>query len=351
MLNNRVQKLLLSMEEASIDNIIIITDPKNMYYYSGFYNGEGYLLIGRCGNFLVTDSRYTEYAQSLDTGFEVCDITKRKLSDFLSPESILAFEDRHISYSQYASFKELHQNLVACKHLAIKPREIKEESEISAIKKAAQIADDAFDYALSVMKCGMTEKEIAAEIDCFMKKSGAEGTSFSTIVASGARGSLPHAIPGDNPLMPGDLVVMDFGCIVDGYSSDMTRTVAMGDIDDESYDVYSTVLSAQRKALSGIKNREIAKNIDKLARDVIDKKYPGRFGHALGHSVGLDIHEAPNLSPKNDKPIASGNVLTVEPGIYIPGKCGVRIEDLVVVTDDGYINLTRSPKELIKIKT
>ncbi len=348
-MNSRVKKLLFSLKEASIDNIII-TDPKNMHYYSGFYNGEGYILIGECGKFIVTDSRYTEYAQSLGTGFEVCDIKGAKLSDFISEESSLAFEDKHVSYSDFCSFSELHPNLIPCGDMTVKPREIKDTSEIECIKKAASIADKTFEYVLSIMKPGMTEKEVAAEIDCFMKKNGGEGPSFPTIVASGKRGSLPHAIPSDNTLKTGDLVVMDYGCIVDGYASDMTRTVAIGDIDDESQKVYDTVLMAQLAALGGIKSGAIAKDIDKLSRDITDESYKGCFSHALGHSVGLDIHESPNLSPRNDKPIEKGNVITVEPGIYIPGKCGVRIEDLVVVTDDGIENLTHSPKELIRIK-
>ena len=344
----RIKKLLSLLSEASIDNIII-TDPKNMHYYSGFYNGEGYLLMGKCGNFLVTDSRYTEYAKGLDTGFEVCDITQKSLSSFLDPKSSLAFEDKHISYSQFVNFSKLHPRLIPCGDMALKPREIKDDSEIECIKKAAQIADKAFGYVCSIIRDGMTEKDVKAEIDCFMKRNGAEDPSFPTIVAAGERGSLPHAAASDRPLKHGDLVVMDFGCIVDGYSSDMTRTIAIGDITEECEIVYNTVLLAQKKALSGIKSGVIAKDIDSLARDIIDKAYPRRFGHALGHSVGLDIHEAPNLSPKNEKMLSAKNVVTVEPGIYIPDMCGVRIEDLVVVTDEGYENLTHSPKELIKI--
>ncbi len=347
-MNTRIEKLLSAIREASIDNIII-TDPKNMHYYSGFYNGEGYLLIGKCGNFIFTDSRYTEYAKSLGSEFEVCNITQKNFSDILDDKSSLAFEDKHISYSQFAKFSKLHSNLIPCGDMATKPREIKDDGETECIKKASQIADKAFEYVCSIIRKGMTEKEVASEIDCYMKKNGAEGSSFSTIVASGERGSLPHAIPSGREIKSGDLVVMDFGCIVDGYSSDMTRTIAIGDVTAECEKVYHTVLSAQLKALSGIKDGVVAKDIDKLARDIIDKDYYGRFGHALGHSVGLDIHETPNLSPKNDKPLSCGNVVTVEPGIYIPNMCGVRIEDLVVVTDEGYENLTHSPKELIKI--
>lgn len=347
-MNDRIKRLMDAMESSCIDNVLI-TDTKNMHYFSGFYNGEGYLLIGKSGLRVVTDSRYTEYASSVCKDFEVCDITKYKLSDLVGAGDVLGFEDKSISYSQFMSVSSQIKNISPIGDMAIGLREVKDSSETAHIKQAAAIADKAFDYICSVMKIGMTEKEAAAEIDCFMKKNGAEGNSFSTIVAAGERGSLPHAIPSERPLKAGDLVVMDYGCIVGGYASDMTRTVAVGDVDEECKKVYHTVLTAQKKALSLIKSGAIASQVDAAARDIIDADYSGCFGHALGHSVGLDIHEAPNLSPKNSKPLECGNVVTVEPGIYIPGFCGVRIEDLVVVTKCGIDNLTSSPKELIKV--
>lgn len=348
-LNNRIINLIKRMEASGIDNILI-TDPKNMHYYSGFYNGEGYIVAGKSGFFVVTDSRYTEYATSVCEGFDVCDISSHKLTDFVPASQSLGFEDKSISYSQYVWASSAVKDVLPIGNMALELRQIKDSVELSCIERAAAIADGAFSYICSVMRPGMTEKQVAAEIDCYMKKNGADDIAFSTIAAAGERGSLPHAIPTDRPLKEGDLVVMDYGCIIDGYASDMTRTVAVGDVSEECEKIYYTVLEAQQKALSEIKSGKIACEIDKCARDIINVSYNGRFGHALGHSVGLDIHESPNLSPKNNKPLACGNVVTVEPGIYVPGLCGVRIEDLVAVTKDGIINFTKSDKELVIVK-
>jgi len=349
-LNNRVCALIAAMKEKGLTDVLI-TDPKNMHYYSGFKNGEGYLLIGDSGMRVVTDSRYSQYAADVCKGFDVCDITASRLSGFLGDGATLGFEDKHMTYAEYESVSKHVSNLVPIGDMVLKRREVKDADEIESIAKAAAIADKAFEHMLGVLKEGMTEKQAAGELDCFMKQNGAEATSFDTIVASGERGSLPHAIPSERKLSQGDLVVMDFGCVVGGYASDMTRTVAIGDVSMECEDVYNTVLTAQLKALSMIKSGAIASEVDASARNIINERYSGRFGHALGHGVGLDVHESPSLSPKNQKPLERGNVVTVEPGIYIPGFCGVRIEDLVVVTDDGCINLTHSPKELIKIGT
>lgn len=347
-MNPRVNKLLELMANKGIDSLII-TDTKNMHYYSGFYSGEGYVVISASDLVVVTDSRYTEYAQSACIGFEVADISKHKVSDFVCQNSKVGFEDKNISYAGYAQLSKEIKNLEPVGDMALLPRQIKDETEKETVKKAVKIADDAFSHICSYMKPGMTEKDVAAEIDCFMKKNGAEGSSFSTIAAAGERGSLPHAIPTDRKLKTGDLVVMDFGCVVDGYCSDMTRTVAVGDISSEAKKVYDTVLEAQLAGLSAVREGVLGCDADRAARNIIDALYPGTFGHSLGHGVGLDIHEAPNLSPKNNKPLKCGNVVTVEPGIYLPGFCGVRIEDMVIVTENGCEILTKSPKELVTV--
>lgn len=347
-MNKRTEKLLGCMSRMGIDNILI-TDPKNMYYFSGFYQGEGYLIIGKAGFILATDSRYTEYAVNTCTDFEVKDITKVKISDFISDGESLGFEDEFVTYAYYKNLSEKVPCLVGASGLIRDLREVKDDIEIEYIKKAVEISDMAFSHICSYIKEGMTEKEVSAEIDCFMKKNGAESSSFSTIVAAGERGSLPHALPSDRQLKKGDFVVMDFGAVYMGYLSDMTRTVAVGETDGEKRKVYETVLSAQLKALSEIKAGVKACDVDRCARDYIDSLFPDTFGHSLGHSVGLDIHESPNLSPKNIKELESGNVVTVEPGIYIPGFCGVRIEDMVIVRDKKAEILTCSPKELIYV--
>ncbi len=347
-LTSRIENLKSLMNSKGIENIII-TDPKNMQYYSGFCDGEGYVVIGENIRSVVTDSRYTEYAKSVCKGFDVLDITKTKITDLVSEKANLGFEENYVSYAYYKSLKEKIKNLISANDIILKPREVKDEDEINLIKKAAQISDRAFSYVCSILKEGMTEKQIASEIDCFMIKNGARCVSFPTIVAGGERGSLPHAIPTERKIKSGDLVVMDFGCVVGGYSSDMTRTVAIGDVSEDLEKIYHTVLLAQEKALSVIKSSTSGAFCDKAARDIIDKEYKGYFSHSLGHGVGLDIHEAPNLSPKNEKELKENNVVTVEPGIYIPGLCGVRIEDLVVVKKDGIENLTASDRQLIKI--
>ncbi len=348
-MNIRLEKLLDSMKNIGLDNILI-TDPKNMYYLSNFYQGEGYLIVGNAGLILATDSRYTEYAESACPDFQVMDITKVKISDFVSSSENLGFEDTFVTYSYYQKISQQAANLVPVGELISSLREIKDENEIEYIKKAVKISDMAFTHICSYIKEGMTEKEVSTEIDCFMKKNGAESPSFSTIVAAGERGSLPHAIPSDRPLKKGDLVVMDFGAVYMGYMSDMTRTVAVGDVSDEKRKIYETVLKAQKDGIKAIREGVRACDVDKIARDYIDSLYPSSFAHSLGHSVGLEIHESPNLSPRNEKELKKGNVVTVEPGIYIPGLCGVRIEDMVVVDKENAIILTKSPKELIICK-
>ncbi|MBE7050613.1 MAG: aminopeptidase P family protein [Ruminococcaceae bacterium] len=347
-MNKRIEKLLKVMSDKNLDNILI-TNPKNMYYLADFYQGEGYLIIGKAGLILATDSRYTEYANSNCKDFEVRDITKTKVTDFITHGQALGFEDEFVTYAYYKNLSEKVSCLVGASDLIRDLREVKDETEIEYIKKAVAISDMAFSHICSYMKEGMTEKEVSAEIDCFMKKNGAQDSSFSTIVAAGERGSLPHAIASDRPLKKGDLVVMDFGAVYMGYMSDMTRTVAIGDIDDEKRKIYETVLKAQKDATLAIREGVRACDVDRVARDYIDSLYPDSFGHSLGHSVGLDIHESPNLSPKNQKELKKGNVVTVEPGIYIPGFCGVRIEDMVIVGDKKAEILTGSSKELIYV--
>lgn len=348
LLNTRLKKFTDKIFSSGFDTVIL-TDPCNMYYYSGFYNGEGCLLIKKDGFYVVTDSRYTEYATKVCDEFEVIDSAEKKVWELIDDNEICGFEDLSISYKLYQRLTEKIKNLRPIGDAARIFRAEKDDYEIECIKKAAEIADNAFEHICSYIRVGMSEAEIAAEIDCFMKKNGAFANSFPTIVASGARGSLPHAIVSDKRIKSGELLVMDFGCICDGYCSDMTRTVAVGKISDEFKEIYDTVLESQLKSLLYLSAGKIGRDVDFQARTFLNGKYPGCFSHALGHSVGLEIHENPNLSPKNDKPINSGCVITVEPGLYIPGKCGVRIEDLVVVCENGCKTLSHSPKNLITV--
>lgn len=345
-MNIRLKKLLSKMKDEGID-ALFITDEKNMYYYSGFYKGEGYIVIKHDSFYVVTDSRYTEYAAMVCRGFDVKNIASCKMSDFVLPSDVCGFEDCSISYALYIEMASQIKNLKPVGTMTDSIRQIKDEDEIKLIKKATHITDMAFTHICSYIAPGITEKQIAAEIDCFMKKNGAEGSSFSTIAASGTRASLPHAIPTDEKVKKGDFIVLDYGCVIDGYRSDMTRTVAVGEVSKEKQEIYSAVLTAQLMALQNLKAGVTGSFVDKVARDYLDNLYKGAFSHSLGHSVGLYIHESPNLSPKNNLPIECGTVITVEPGVYLEGNTGVRIEDLTVVRENGVEILSNSTKDLI----
>lgn len=345
-MNSRVQKLLVKMENVGIDTLFI-TDEMNMYYYSGFYKGEGYVVINKDRLCVVTDSRYTEFAANVCKGFDVVNIASSKPADFVKNDDVCGFEDMSISYRQYISFASQIENLKPVGNMTDALRQIKDESEIELIKKSVKLTDMAFEHICSFIAPGVTEKQIAAEIDSFMKKNGADDIAFSTIAASGVRASMPHAIPTDEKVQKGDFVVLDYGCKTLGYCSDMTRTVAVGCVSDEKREIYNHVLTAQLKALDFLKAGVTGAQVDSVARDYLDKFYPNCFGHALGHSVGLYIHEAPNLSQRNNSVLEEGTVITVEPGVYLEGNTGVRIEDLTVVRDNKCEILSGSTKELL----
>lgn len=345
-MNIRVKKLLKKMQEAGIDTLFI-TDEKNLHYYSGFYKGEGYLVINKNHLVVVTDSRYTEYASNVCDGFEVKNIASCTYSDFVPDSDVCGFEDKSISYLAYSKINSMVKNLVPVGSMTDELRQVKDDGEIELIKKAAHITDMAFNHICSYIKPGISEKQVAAELDSFMKKNGADDIAFSTICASGIRASMPHAIPTDEKLQNGDFVVLDYGCTIGGYCSDMTRTVAVGSVSDEKKDIYNRVSKAQLMALDSLKEGVTGEYVDKIARDYLDRYYKGAFAHSLGHSVGLYIHEAPNLSPRNKDVLKSGTVITVEPGVYLEGNTGVRIEDLTVVRENGCEILSHSPKELM----
>ena len=263
----------------------------------------------------------------------------------------IAIEDS-MNLSRYLKLKAALTSceLTVASELIDKPRTVKDENELELLARAEQIGDEAFTHILDIIKPGMTEKEIALELEFFMKKQGASKLSFDTIVASGPNSSMPHAQVTDRAIENGDFVTMDFGCVYKGYCSDMTRTIAVGTPTDEMKKVYQIVLDANLRAMEGIRAGVKCSDIDALARGYIaEQGYGDYFGHGLGHSVGLYIHEEPRFSPKCDVIIKENMVITDEPGIYIPGRFGVRIEDLVVVKKDGYERLSNSPKELVII--
>ena len=330
----------------------LITSPENLYYFSGFTGGEGALFISPDKKLLFTDSRYTVQAKLEAPDFKIFDVAEKPLMGFLKDQKEpIGFEDGFCTFSEFLRMKQQapEVTLVPATEEINKIRMIKTDAEIALIEKAAEIADSAFSYILPRIAVGKTEKEIALDLEFFMRKNGAEGLSFETISASGVRSAMPHGTATDKVLETGDFLTLDFGCKYKGYCSDMTRTVVLGKASEKQKEIYETVLSAQLAAMEKICAGAKTKEIDAIARNIINEKYQGCFGHGLGHSLGLEVHEKPSLSPKSEDILEENMLMTVEPGIYIDGFGGVRIEDLVVVTKDGYKNLVHSPKELIEL--
>jgi len=339
----RIERLLKNCPKGSA---MYLTDPEDMFYYASF-TGEGAVLISEDKRIIITDGRYTEMAERESKGYAVLLISD--LYEILKNLNcqILVQAD-HISYSAFSKMKK--------EGVIVSPagvnfdalRAVKNEEEIKKLKKAASIAEEVYDEVLSFIKEGRSEREVAAFIDYQLRLKGADGNSFDTICVSGENSSLPHGVPTDKELKNGEFITMDFGCKVEGYCSDMTRTVALGFVTDEMAKVYDIVLNAQKKASDAVKAGEMCKSVDMVAREFIKENGYGQyFAHSLGHGVGLEIHESPNLSPKSEGVLEEGNIVTVEPGIYIPGKFGVRIENTMIVRENFGENLQKSSKELI----
>ena len=350
-MQSRIDKLCEKMHD---NEAVFISSYPNIFYYSGFTSEDAYLLISHSGKYIITDSRYTIQAREQAKGFEVIDIAKgfEKIFSRID-EKYIGFEESYMSVGENkrirAKLKD-GQDFVEMQNLINKPREIKDECEIKKIAEAEKIGDMAFEYVLGRIKEGVTEREIALDLEFFMKKQGATALSFDTISASGIRSAMPHGIATDKKIENGDFLTLDFGCVFEGYCSDMTRTVVIGSASEKQREIYDTVLKAQETALLGIRPGMKGSQIDAMARDVItDAGYGKYFGHALGHSVGLEIHESPNFSPREETVIKPGMVVTVEPGIYIEGIGGVRIEDVVIITEDGCENITHSTKKLLEL--
>lgn len=345
--------------EKQID-AIIISDPYNIRHVSGFKGGEGYVYVSDKHKVIITDSRYTEAAQKeAKEGFEVVEhrigrtyfeIIKELIA--LEGAHRIGFEDLFMTFSSYQNFLKNCEldSMVPVGDSINRLRSIKTTEEIDKLRTAEDIGDKAFSDILNYIKPGVSELMIAAELEYAMKKHGAEGLGFDTIVASGPNSSLPHAVPGQRIIQSGDFITMDFGCKYDGYCSDMTRTIVVGKANDKQRDIYDTVYKAQTESLKAIKAGVIGCDIHKVAADIIAAAGYGQyFGHGLGHSVGLFIHELPGFSPREKNPIPANTVITVEPGIYVPEFGGVRIEDMILVTENGYENFAHSPKELIEL--
>ena len=349
---NKLQNFLKNNFEA-----IIISSPENRRYFTGFPSSDGYLVVTKNDAVFFTDSRYIEAAQKSVKNCRAQKLTRvsNEIKDYIREKNIIKIytERNRVTVSDYDFFKTVFSpcRVTASKKLEKETdniRRAKSDEEKECILTAQKIAENAFEHILTFIKPGVTEKQIALELDFYMLSHGAEAVSFETIAVTGAKSSMPHGVPDETVVKNGDFITMDFGAVYKGYHSDMTRTVAVGEVTEEQKTVYETVLKAQKNALSVLKKGLPCSEADKAARDIIDNAgYGDYFGHSTGHGVGVEIHENPTLAPKSTDILEIGDVVTVEPGIYLPGKFGVRIEDMALITENGYENLTSSPKELI----
>ena len=351
-----IEKLKNSIRNSEYD-AALIASPENRFYFTGFESSDGYLIISKDEAVFITDGRYIEAAQIKAKGCKVV-LQEKKASQIkdilvsLGAKSVAVEADR-MTLSEYTLFASALEGIEIIADGSLDSeinslRSVKTPEEVEKIKTAQAIAEKAFEHILGFIKAGRTEKEIALELDYYMLSHGAQGISFETIAVSGAKSSMPHGVPDEKPIENGDFLTMDFGAVYEGYHSDMTRTVAVGNASDEMKEVYYTVLKAQESSIAAIRAGLSCKDADAAARSVIENAGCGEyFTHSTGHGVGVEIHEFPNLSHISDKTLKIGNIVTVEPGIYIPKKFGVRIEDMVLVCENGCENLTKAPKELI----
>lgn len=349
---------LLSSVHLGPKTAIAVHDPSNMFYLTEGYTGEGLVYLSVARRVIVTDFRYTEQAERQAPGFTV-EMTEKDrtanqvLAELAREDGIneLQAETNYLSADDYEELRGAMGEEISCVSLNKAPqllRQVKTPAEVVAIRKACDITTEAFNAILPKIREGMTEKELQIELDYTMLRLGADDFAFDTIIASGENGSLCHAIPGSRTLKNGDMITMDFGAKVNGYCSDMTRTVALGQPSAEMRLVYDTVLRAQSMCEDALAAGKKGSEVDRLAREYIDARgYAGRFGHGLGHSVGIDIHEDPRLSPACHDVLKAGVVITVEPGIYLPGVGGVRIENTCLIRENGCTPLTTADKQLI----
>jgi Xaa-Pro aminopeptidase len=352
---NNVPRIQQKLTEKGLDAVLIYNE-QNQRYATGFPFTDGVVYISSKQAVLLTDSRYVEAAQAATKGtvevqmFDLEHPQNQLLRNLLQEDGVtkIGAEEQTLSYAAYERLqKELGVSFTPAQSLFSVLRASKTEEEIQYMIEAQRIAEKALDVVLGLIRPGMKERDIAAELNYQMMKNGAEGISFDTIAITGKKTSMPHGVPGDETVQAGDFVTMDFGCLKYGYCSDMTRTVAVGYATEEMKEVYEIVLEAQRQGIAQARAGMTGAEIDRSARKVIeDAGYGKYFGHSFGHSLGLNIHEAPVASPSNRFPMPAGAVISAEPGIYIPGRFGVRIEDVMILRQDGSEDITKAPKQL-----
>ena len=344
-MSGRLERLRAGLEQP-----LLVTSPVNVLYLTGFSSSNAAVLVGPDRARLYTDFRYIERARAAE-GVEAVE-TPRAVLPALAEilDGTIGFEADHVTYAGWQTLGANGLALVPTQGVVEALRTIKEPAELDAIRAAAEISDRAFEALAQERFTGRTERELAWRLDQLLHDFGGEGPAFETIVAAGENGSRPHAIPGDRPIESGTLVTIDAGTTVGGYRSDCTRTFSTGDLPDELARIYDVCLAAQEAGVAAVRAGVTGVEGDAAARRVIEAAgYGKRFGHGLGHGVGLNIHEAPTLRPESTDTLVAGNTVTIEPGIYLPGAGGVRIEDLVTVTEDGCERLTRFTKDLITV--
>lgn len=349
----KLEKLRKALTEQNIDGLLI-TNEYNRRYMTGFTGTAGVAIVSQDDAVFVTDFRYTEQAKKQIQEFRIVQhdgVLFKEVASQVDKMGIktLGFEKDTMTYSLYETYNSLIEaELVPLSGLVEKIRLIKTEQEINIIKVACEVADQAFSHILEYIKPGLTELEVSNELEFFMRKLGATSSSFDTIVASGLRSALPHGVATDKVIEKGDFVTLDFGALYNGYISDITRTIAVGQPSDKLVEMYNTVLESQLLALEKVGPGMTGIEADRFARDFLASKgYGEAFGHSTGHGIGLEVHEGPALSSRSNASLEPNMVVTIEPGIYLPGIGGVRIEDDILITETGNEKLTHSTKELI----
>ena len=353
----RCNRLMSALEARGLD-AALLHRSENMRYLTGGYTGEGCVFVCKDETVIVTDFRYVEQAgrqapacRVISTDAQHREINRvQELTDAHGVKA-MAVETDFLSYDSVEEMKKQlpFVKLEGLKGIPEELRLIKDAGEMESIQAAAAIACRAFENILDRIHPGMTEKQVQIMLDFEMLTLGSEGNAFDTIAATGINGSLCHAIPSDTAIQSGDLLTLDFGATINGYRSDMTRTIGFGKVKPELKEMYNLVLEAQLAALDAVKPGARCGDLDKIARDILEARYPGAFGHSLGHGVGLFIHEQPRVATGSTTVLQPGHVITIEPGVYIPGLGGCRIEDMAMLTSEGYVNPITSPKQLIEL--
>lgn len=349
---SKIDKLNHLFSEKDLDAIVVLSDY-NRRYLSGFTGTSGALIITPKNNYLVTDFRYIDQATDQAPDFKIINLSNGLVQEVIEVLRQLnvqkvGFEGHLVSYDTYIELNQEGMSFISISDAIEEIRSVKDQEEINTIKKAAEIVDKTYEYILSIAKVGMTEQELKAELESKMLRLGASGPSFDTIVASGYRGALPHGVASDKKIEEGDMITLDFGAYYNGYVSDITRTFAIGQPDPKLLEIYNIVLEAQQTAVNKIKAGMTGEEADAIARDIISNYgYGEYFGHSTGHGIGLEIHEKPMLAKTAKTKLVPNNCVTVEPGIYIEGLGGIRIEDDILITKNGNEVFTKCTKDLI----